>query len=55
MRRKRHWYHQSYYECPVCGRGGVYRTRMYGRKPKNLKKLYEYTNFYDYCLDMDFL
>jgi hypothetical protein len=50
-RRRSYWYHQYFYECPVCGSGGVYRTRMYGRKPKDPAKRYEYEDHYDYCLE----
>jgi hypothetical protein len=46
---KKHWYKRTITECPVCGRGEDYRERIYGEKPKDPKKIYEYEVAYDWC------
>ena len=46
---RKHWYFVATEECPVCGRGNIYRERRYGRKPKDYRKRYEYVTAYDWC------
>lgn len=52
---KKHWYKLYLGECPVCGSNKSYRERVYGRKPKDVKKQVEYipdATTYDYCLEL---
>ena len=38
-----HFYTFDIYECPLCLEGGdVVRTRVYGKKPKDERKLYRH-------------
>jgi hypothetical protein len=39
---KKHWYHQTFYECPACGRTDYLRERRYGKKPKKPCDRYSY-------------
>jgi hypothetical protein len=50
---KPHWYRQYVGECPVCGSNKSYRERVYGRKPKDPKKVYIWLSdqeTYDWCV-----
>ena len=40
--RRKHWYRWWLGECPVCGRDFTYRERVYGRKPKDNRKVYRH-------------
>lgn len=50
---KPHWYRIIIGGCPICGRySGPSRERVYGKKPKEPAKRYEYltdAEAYDYC------
>jgi ribosomal protein L37E len=46
---RKHWYFIDYDECPVCGRGKAYRTRMYNPKPKLQKNRSSWNVAYDWC------
>lgn len=50
--KRKHWYHVTYDECVLCGRTDVYRERVYGRKPKDSKRRYTFTQ---YACDYHFL
>jgi len=43
------WIHKSIFECPVCGREKVYRSRKYGEKPENFFERFEIIQDYDWC------
>jgi hypothetical protein len=52
--KKRYWYRQYLGECPVCGSDKSYRERVYGKKPKNNKKIYVFIPAYEcylWCLE----
>ncbi len=49
-KHKPHWYKFYVTECPVCGCGDTYRTRVYGKKPQDLEKRYKWDFSYDNCL-----
>lgn len=40
---KRHWYFISVWYCVLCSRTETTRERRYGRKPKDPRKRYDYT------------
>lgn len=46
---KRHWYKWHEEECPLCGSGKSWKERVYGTKPKDASKRYQYEHIYDYC------
>lgn len=48
---KKHWYKMYYWECPVCGRGGHSRERVYGEKPADDAERYDFQQSYDNCLE----
>lgn len=48
---KKHWYLIESHECPVCGRGRQYRTRVY-KKPK-ASSHWTFVVDYDYCLERE--
>ena len=41
-KQRKHWYHQTIYECVLCGKLTIYRERRYGKKPKDPEKWYNY-------------
>lgn len=43
------WYKIYIHECPVCGGGGIERTRMPAPAPDDPDERYEYDQVYDYC------
>lgn len=47
---KPHWYRITRTECPVCGCGKDYRTRMYDPKPDDPKDRIRFEQQYDNCL-----
>jgi hypothetical protein len=52
LKKKKHWYRMYVGECPVCDAGS--RERVYGKKPKNLSRVYVQLSgreCYDYCLE----
>jgi hypothetical protein len=54
LKKKKHWYRMYVGECPVCGRDAGSRERVYGKKPKNLSRVYVQLSgreCYDYCLE----
>jgi len=40
---KKHWYRIYTEECVLCGRTREYRERVMGKKPKDYRKRYTYT------------
>ena len=51
-KKKPYWYRHHIGECPVCGHDKSYRERVYGKKPKNPRRIWvhlPYTETYDYC------
>lgn len=40
--QKPHWYFQSIWHCPHCGKTTIYRERKYGPKPEERDERYEY-------------
>lgn len=51
--KKRYWYRQYVGECPGCGRNAGWKERVYGKKPKDFRKVYiQLTDAqcYDYCM-----
>ena len=42
---KKHYYKITIHECVLCGRGKTIRERVYGKKPKDLSKVYDYEQF----------
>lgn len=40
--KRKYWYFIEFWECPVCGRSSQYRERRYTKKPKSIKKRYNY-------------
>jgi hypothetical protein len=53
--KKEHWYKIYYRECPVCGRHLTWRERVYGPKPKDPDRRYEYVQTYDWCFERESL
>lgn len=54
MKKKRsihqsHWYKLYVVECPTCGSVDERRERVYGQKPKDPSKRYDYTQAWDGC------
>jgi hypothetical protein len=47
--KSKYWYFITYYECPICGRGGDVKERRYGYRPKLWKNRHAYIVLYDYC------
>ena len=50
--KRRYWYRFFCGECPLCWRDKSYRERVYGRKPKDVRKRYvqmSQTETYDHC------
>lgn len=43
------WYKIIVYECPQCGRGKEYRTRMPAPRPERDEDRYEFEQQWDYC------
>lgn len=39
------WYYQTFYECPICGSGGIYRERRPPPRPEDPVKRYEFQQF----------
>ncbi len=46
---KKHWYLRIVYYCPECGATKETRERVYGKKPKDPHKLYQWITDWDYC------
>lgn len=46
---KPHWYKITTEECPVCGRYITIRERVYGEKPTDYRKIYQWVPVYDWC------
>jgi hypothetical protein len=52
-KKKKYWYRFTWGSCPQCGRDKSYKERIYGRKPKSLKKRHLHMSdyqAYDYCI-----
>lgn len=49
---QKHWYKTTVQECPLCGRGDVYRERIYGDRPKDPYEFYVHQEIYDHCEDL---
>jgi hypothetical protein len=52
-KKRKYWYRQYVGECPVCGNNAGYKERVYGKKPKDLTKVYielPQSQTYDYCM-----
>lgn len=47
--KKKYWYKFDMFECPICGRGPSYRTRVYGERPDDPSEIYFFHVDYDYC------
>ena len=43
--QKAHWYLTYTRECVLCGAGDTRRERIYGKKPKDVARRYDYTQF----------
>ena len=43
--KKKYWYHITYTECVLCGRGETIRERVYGKKPKKFDKCVSYEQY----------
>jgi len=41
----KYYYKITITECVLCGRGKTIRERIYGKKPKDLRKVYDYEQF----------
>jgi len=44
-KKKKYYYKITINECVLCGRGKTIRERIYGKKPKDLRKVYDYVQF----------
>lgn len=49
MKQKPHWYRMFVGECPVCGRDGSYRERVYGPKPEHDARYVDLSLHEGYC------
>ena len=38
--KKKYWYRHHVGECPVCGQDMGWKEKIYGEKPKDLKKVF---------------
>lgn len=48
-RTKKYWYATDTYECPICGREEIYKSRQYSKKPNDYNKRNVVRDSYDYC------
>jgi len=59
MRKRKFWYRIHWDACYVCGggsfKGRSWRERVYGRKPKSIKKRWIFETAYCGCMDYEFL
>jgi hypothetical protein len=51
LRKRPHWFRVTFYECPVCGRGGQYREYVVGEKPPDEHPHFE--DQYDQCIERE--
>jgi len=49
--KRKHWYKIDKYECPVCGRGEEFRTRMYTDRPEKPEDRVTWHEQYDWCTE----
>jgi len=40
-----YWYKIHTIECVLCGKGGTYRERVYGKKPTDYHEIYEFEQY----------
>ena len=50
----RHWYFQTYWECPVCGYYDIERSRKYTTRPDDRKDRVANRSLYCGCMDLSF-
>jgi len=43
--KKKYYYKITTEECVLCGRGSTTRERIYGKKPKDLSKVYYFIQY----------
>jgi len=48
--KRKHWYKQEIYECPVCFKQTIYKTRIYGKKPEYYDQIYTCLRYYCGCI-----
>lgn len=45
----KYWYLFTHFVCPLCGREGVYKERIYTIKPKDYWQRHIVNEAWDYC------
>ncbi len=49
---KKHWYKTIVTYCPPCGAEEKVKVRVYGDKPEDLTKTWEWIERYNYCVEL---